>query len=706
MPYVIGIDVGGTFTDAVASDETGRLIGAKVPSTPPDYARGVIATVEDLARQLELPVEHLLGQTAYIAHGTTATINALVTGNVASVGFLTTKGHADSIHIMNVEGRYRGLPAEKIQDVLQTAKPPALVPKSRTRGITERIDYSGAVVVPLDEDDARQAIRELLDQGVKAIAVSLLWSFVNPVHEQRLRELIRELDPDVEVVLSSEVSPRIREFARNATTIMSSQVAPTLRNYLGPLQDQLRRRGLNGPLLVMQASGGTINADEASENAITTVGSVLTGGVVGSQRLAERLRQRNVIATDVGGTTFLVGLIVDGEPVKVSSTIINQHPVNVPSLRVDAIGSGGGAVAWIDHGGNLRVGPKSAAADPGPACYAQGGEDPTVTDADLVLGILNEDFFLGGAKKLSRELAERALLEKIGKPLGLDAEQAAAAVFAVQNAQTADLIRRSVVEAGHDPRDFVMYSFGGAGPVHCHAYGADLGISEIIIPLGAAAAAFSAFGLAASDLWVSSELSDPQVFPVPADRVRAVYDQVESTVRDKLVRQNIAFAETSVRRELDARYASQLFEVTTAIDPGPVDEAAVAGMAAAFERTYADLFGEESGFKALGVQFITYRAIGTGALGFKAVLPDAPEPEPGHSVADALKGHRPVQLDLRRGYESTAVYDYRRLRAGDRIDGPAVVEVPTTTVAIPSDSHGVVDALGNLVLRYEQGSLA
>lgn len=704
MPFVIGIDVGGTFTDAVASDDSGRLWGAKVPSTVPDYSQGVLGTIEDLAGQLEMSLDQFLGQTAYIAHGTTATINALVTGDVARVAFLTTRGHGDSIHIMNVEGRYRGLSAQELQNILETRKPPPLVPKSLTRELTERVDYKGSVVVPLDENQARAAIEEVLAQGVAGIAVSLLWSFLNPKHERRVRELIHELDPDVEVVLSSDVSPRIREFARNATTIMSSQVAPTLRNYLLPLQNELRARGLHGPLLVMQASGGTITADEAPDNAISTVGSVLTGGVVGSQRLAERLDHPNVIATDVGGTTFLVGLIVDGEPVQVSSTVINQHPINVPSLRVRAIGSGGGAIAWIDQGGNLRVGPKSAAAVPGPACYSQGGTEPTVTDADLVLGILNPEFFLGGAKPLSIALAREALLERIGRPLGLGAEEAAAAVFAVQNAQTADLIRATVVEAGHDPRDFVMYSFGGAGPVHCFAYGADLGIDEIIIPLGAAAAAFSAFGLAASDLWVSAELSDPAAFPVSAERVRSAYRTVESAVANKLARQNIEFARTEVRRELDARYASQLFEVTTQIDRGDIDEGSVAGMADAFQSTYAGLYGEESGFKALGVQFITYRAIGSGHMGFVATLPDGEAPDKGHRLQDALKERRRAQIDVQRGFEETPVFDYTRLRSGDEIEGPAIVEVPTTTVVIPHFGRASIDPLGNLVLRYHEGA--
>ena len=400
MAYVIGVDVGGTFTDAVLDDDSGTVVAAKSPSTPPDYSRGVLDALERLAEQLGTPLATMLAQTHHIAHGTTSSLNALVTGNVPDVGFLTTRGHRDSIFIMNVEGRYLGRSPHELQHVLGQAKDHALLPKRHALEVTERIDRDGSVVVALDEDQARAAIRTLRDDGVRAIAISLLWSFRNPVHERRLRELVAEQDPELYVALSSEVSPRIREFARNATTIMSTQIGPGLRDYLGTLETSLRERGLAGPLLVMQSNGGAVAAAEAPAAAISTVGSVLTGGVVGSVQLGRQLGHRDIISTDVGGTTFLAGLIVDGEPVRDTTTVINHHPINVPTLRVDAIGSGGGAIAWLDGGGNLRVGPRSAGAVPGPACYGTGGTEPTNTDANLVLGILPERGLLGGRKAL------------------------------------------------------------------------------------------------------------------------------------------------------------------------------------------------------------------------------------------------------------------------------------------------------------------
>lgn len=700
MPYVIGIDVGGTFTDAFAADAGGRVFSAKVPSTPPEFATGVLDSITALARAIEVEVGTLLAECAYICHGTTASLNALVTGDVAQVGLLTTKGHRDSVYIMNLEGRYAGLAPEEIQDITKTRKPPPLMPKRRVKEILERVDYKGSVIVELDEDATRTSIRELLDDGVEAIAVSLLWSFRNPAHEQRIRELVHEAAPDMYVGLSSEISPRIREYPRTATTVMSTQIGPTLRDYLDPLAAELARLGLTGPLLVMQGSGGSVSAQEAPARAITTIGSVLTGGVIGARTLGQQLGHKNVISTDVGGTTFLVGLVVDGEPVFGSTTTLNQYQLTVPMMKVHTIGSGGGAIAWLDEGGNLRVGPRSAGARPGPACYGQGGTEPTVADANLVLGILNPGFFLGGDKKLDVELARAALSRAIGEPLGLTAEEAAAAVYEIQNSQTADLVRAVVVGAGYDPRDFVMYAFGGAGPVHCAAYGADLGVQEIVVPLGQTAAVFSAYGLATSDVVLSAELSDPTNYPVDPERVRANLDQLEADVRGRLAAQGVDYTDITVTREIDARYTMQIFEVATQVRPGPIDEAAVHRIADDFEGRYAELFGTGSGFREAGLQFITYRVFGTGQLPFKPELPGLDAD--GNGKVPPVKEHRRAMLDLRAGWQEAAVYDYRDLGRGTELTGPAIVEATTTTVVVPPGTSAVVDSLGNLVIRYQR----
>jgi N-methylhydantoinase A len=701
MAYVIGVDVGGTFTDAVLDDGNGLVVAGKAPSTPPDYSEGVMDVLAVLAEQLGRPLDDMLADTHHIAHGTTSSLNALVMNKVPDVGFLTTKGHRDSIYIMNVEGRYLGRSPEQLQNVMAQSKSHGLVDKRHALEVTERVDRDGRVIVNLDEDEVRAAVRTLLAQGISAIAVSLLWSFRNPTHEQRIRDIVHEIDPTVFVSLSSEVSPRIREFARNATTIMSTQIGPGLRDYLGELEGRLRDHQLAGPLLVMQSNGGAVAASEAPGNAISTVGSVLTGGVVGSVSLGRQLGHDNIIATDAGGTTFLVGLVVDGEPVRSSTTIINHHPINVPTLEVHAIGAGGGAIAWLDAGGNLQIGPHSAQAVPGPACYGQGGTEPTNTDANLVLGILPERGLLGGRKALDITKAREAIRTRIAEPLGLSVEDAAAAIYAVQNAQTGDLLRKTVVEAGHDPRNFIVYAFGGSGPAHCGLYAQEIGASRVVVPLGQVASAFSAYGLASSDIVLAKELSDPAAMPLDPARVEQNFKVLEEQVRDQLDRQGLHFASIVMEREIDMRYTMQLAEVATPLPDGSLTSTEIADAAEAFEKKYADLYGKDSGFREAGIQAITYRVRGTGVLPFSPELPElavADSADP----SDAHVGMRKVCLDGRRGFVDTDIYDYARLRAGHVIAGPAVIEVPTTTVVIPHDTTGEIDRLGNLTITVDQ----
>ncbi|GAB4079130.1 hydantoinase/oxoprolinase family protein [Modestobacter muralis] len=698
MAYVIGIDIGGTFTDAFAADEHGKVAGVKTPSTPPDFSQGFLTVLDELAGSLGTTTEDLLADTHYIVHGTTSTLNALVTGDVATVGFLTTRGHADSIAIMNLEGRYAGLGADQVQDMVRTAKPAPLVPPRLVREINERIDHKGSVVVELDEDGTRTAIRELVAAGAQAIAVSLLWSFRNPAHEKRIGELVAEEAPDAYVALSCEVSPRIREYSRSATTIMNTQVGPRLRDYLRPLEAELRSRGFEGSLLVMQGSGGCVDSADAPSRAITTIGSVLTGGVVGCTRLASELGHRNVISTDMGGTTFLAGLVVDGEPVSTTSTVLNQHQLNVPMVDVHTIGAGGGAIAWVDSGGNLHVGPRSAGARPGPACYGEGGTEPTVTDVDLLLGIVNPDNFLGGRKQLSKELAAESVRKHIAEPLGLSVDDACAAVYAIQNAQTADLVRKVVVTSGHDPRDFVLYAFGGAGPMHCASYAADLDVSEVVVPLGPTAAVFSAYGLAASDIVLTAELSAPSNFPVEPEVFNGAFAGLRRELESRLSAQALRFSEVAYRNEVDMRYTMQLAEVATPVPTGELDAADLDAVGASFGQRYEQLYGRGSGFAEAGLQLITYRTQAVGVLPIRPTL-GAVEQSSGDAQPTS---QRRVFLDARRGWQDADIYDYGVLAEGHELKGPAVVEAPTTTVALPEGCVGRVDRLGNLVIRYTQ----
>ena len=698
MTYVIGVDTGGTFTDGFLASTDGVLVSAKAHSTPPDFSRGFINVLGELAHTVGSSVEDLLSKTDYIVHGTTSTLNAVVTGDVARVGFLTTRGHADSIRIMNLEGRYAGLGPSAVQNISRTNKPAPLVPHRDVIEIDERIDHKGAVIVPLDEQGVRAAVRKLRDDGVRAIAVSLLWAFRNPVHERRIRELIQEEAPELYVALSHETSPRIREYTRSATTIINTQIGPVLKGYLTPLEEELRAKKFEGSLLVMQGSGGCVQAADAPKHAVSTLGSVLTGGVIGCLRLAERLGHKNIISTDMGGTTFLVGLVRDGKPSTTTTTVLHQHQINTAMVDVRTIGAGGGAIAWIDGGGNLRVGPRSAGARPGPVCYGEGGQEPTVTDADLVLGIINGDNFLGGRKKLSKELAAEAIRTRIAEPLGLTVEQGAAAIYAIQNAQTADLVRSVVVNGGHDPRDFVLYSFGGAGPVHAVNYSADLGVSEVVVPLGSTAAVFSAYGLASSDIVLTAEMSDPGNFPIEPATLNGNFGKLEAELAERLVQQKLRFANVVYEREAELRYTMQMAEVTTPVPGGPLGEAEIAGIGTSFEQLYERIYGKGAGFSDAGLQIITYRVRAIGILPIRADLA-AHESATADPIPSSI---RKVFLDTCKGWQDTKIYDYRNLGAGSNLTGPAVVETPTTTVALPEGFAGVVDAYGNLAIRVAE----
>lgn len=700
MSFVIGIDTGGTFTDAFVADDQHRLAAAKSPSTPPNFATGFLNALDEIATNLGTSTNEMLAETDYIVHGTTSTLNALVTGEVAKVGFLTTNGHADSIRIMNLEGRYAGLGSEEIQNMVQTSKPSGLLPREHVFEIDQRIDYKGEEIVALDEDSVRQAVRKLVADSVEAIAVSYLWSFQNDAHEVRTREIIAEEAPELYVALSSEISPRIREYSRNVTTIMNTQVGPKLRSYLDPLQTELEKRGLSGKLLVMQGSGGCITAEVAPKYAVSTIGSILTGGVIGCTRLADARGDSNVISTDMGGTTFLTGLVIDGKPVETTSTTLNQFTVSTPMVDVHTIGAGGGAIAWLDAGGNLRVGPRSAGAWPGPACYEDGGDEPTVTDADIILGIINPNNFLGGKKTLSVDRARGIIKTKIADPLGMSVDEAAAAIYAIQNAQTADLVRKVVVDSGHDPRDFVLYAFGGAGPMHCASYSAELGVKEVVVPIGSTSAVFSAYGLASSDIVLTAERSVPAAMPVPADEMSTIFQDLEQELEMGLADQGLDFESIDYEREVDIKYTMQMAEVPTPAPNGRLSDSDVGDIAAAFEARYEQLNGKGSGFADAGLQVMTYRVRAIGKL---KVRPELPE----HLSVDSdpvPSGHRMVYLDAQRGKEEAAIYDYSTLGAGHEITGPAIIEAPTTTVALPRGTSTYVDRLGNLGIRIADAS--
>jgi N-methylhydantoinase A len=689
----VGVDIGGTFTDAVVIDlASGVLHQSKAPTTPADLSQGVF----DALRTLDgLRTGEILPRTGKFAHGTTQSTNALFTRSGAQVGLIATRGFGDQILIMRGGGRVAGMSLPERRHFAPTRKPDPLVPKTRIREVPERVDYKGAVITPLDRETARRAVEELLDQGVQAIAVGLLWSFRNPAHERALREIVRELAPGAYVSLSSDLAPVIGEYERTATAVIDAYVGPSTVAYLERLASRLRGAGLATPLLILQAGGGVGAVGQVVP--AHTIESGPAAGVLASQHLAERLGHRNVIATDVGGTTFKVSLIVDGEWSYARETVIAQYTYRVPMVDVSSIGAGGGSIAWVDEG-RLRLGPQSAAAVPGPACYGREGEEPTVTDADVVLGFIDPAYFLGGRMPLQAKLAREAIRRRVAEPLfGGDVARAALGIRHVVNAQMADLIRKVTVERGHDPRDFVLMVYGGAGPTHCSLFGREAGISRAIIPF--TASVHSAFGAAVSDVRHTLERSDPQSAPPDPGRVNRLYRGLEAEARARFRAQKRRPVEVELRRSASLRYRRQMHEVSVPVPQGRLNRAALAEVVADFERRYEARYGRGAAYREAGVEFIGFK--------LEAVVRDpkprlARRPAGGADPRAALKGRRPVCFDPR-GYRPTPIYDGERLKCNNRLRGPAIVEYPSTTVVIGPGQSGGVDAYGNLILDLVGG---
>jgi N-methylhydantoinase A len=699
MAYYLGVDIGGTFTDCVAVDAAGRVFEAKVPSTHhTSPVEGVLAGLDRLAEEAGLSNGQIFEGADRLSHGTTIGTNLIVERKGARVALLATAGHGDALGMMRGNGRTAGAPADQVFSVHATSKPAPLVDPQRVCQIGERVAVDGEVVAPLNEEDTRRRLEELLtDNDVDAVAVALLWSFRNPEHERRLRELVNELAPGTFISISSEVSPRQGEYERTVATVLNSYVGPDSARYLGELADALRERGLHRAPFIMQANGGVVPVDVAQRFPVQTIGSGPAGGLAGATQVAAVSGHANVIATDMGGTSFEVGLVVGGQPVLSSEQVVDQHAFHMPQLDVRSIACGGGSIAAFDeHGGTLRVGPDSAGADPGPACYGRGSK-PTVTDADVVLGLIDPDRFLGGRMPLDAEAARQAV-ETVGAPLGLTPEDAAAGIVHINNQKAALLIRQRTVEQGLDPREFVLYAYGGAGPVHAFGFADELGVRQVVIPLGNGASTLSAYGIAATDAVRLFERQCSLFAPFDADALAALIDALEVEALTALKDSGLDPATVIFERVAVMRYAEQfLHELPVAIDPGPIDEAACERLAESFRREYARLYGEGAQAIFQAVEVFGIRVAARVPLGFPTV---AGEPEPPSHNGRAITSDqvRQVYWPEERAWVPTAVYDGRDLTTGAALNGPAVVELPHTTVAVAAGQRLSADSVGNLVL--------
>ncbi len=698
MAYIIGVDIGGTFTDiAVVDVASGSIATAKVRTMPADLTAGVLAALELAATEVGTRLDHLLAATVKLAHGTTLTSNVMFTWSGARTGLLATRGFGDEILIMRARGRVAGMGLAERRHYRATDKPPRIVAPELIEEVVERVDHHGRALVPLTRAEAERAVDSLLARGAKSVAIALLWSPANPAHELLLERTLRERAPGVHVSVSHRLAPVLGEYERTATAAVNAYVGPTVTAYLRDLGERLRQHGLPRPLLVVQANGGVAQVDETV--AINTIESGPAAGLVAAKALMDAAGYRNVIATDVGGTTFKVGLLVDSEWSFAPEAVVNQYTLLIPMIDLVSIGAGGGSIAWVDET-RLRIGPQSAGANPGPAGYGWGGTEPTVTDADLVLGLLNPERFLGGRLRLRPDLAEKAIAERVASRLFAgDVERAAAGIRQVVDAQMGDLVRKMSIERGHDPRRFVLLAYGGAGPLHAAAYARHVGIQRVIVP--ATATVFSAFGAAASDIRHSLQRSAPGQLPDDLDTIGTAYATMEEEARALLARQGVAGPRMRLHRWVDMRYARQLHDVRVPVPAGPADHAFADAVRQAFTERYAALYGASAVLEKVPVRLLR---LGVEAVGLidKPALPVAeragPDPagaeEPARSVYWPEAGQR----------LPTRVYDGLRLRPGNALEGPAVIELPGTTIALPPGDRATIDRLGNTVITLAGGT--
>jgi N-methylhydantoinase A len=695
--YIIGVDTGGTFTDIVVLNSAGEVWTAKASTTPDDFSRGVMDALNEAARIVGIERSQLLAKTALFKHGSTVATNALITRSGVKVGFITTKGFEDTTEIMRAIGRVDGLSEEEIRNINWVTKPEPIVPRERIIGVRERMDYRGEEVVPLDRGDVMAAIRHLMeDEKVAAIAVSLLHAWVNPAHEEEIRRLAAEADPSRKVYWSfgSALSQVAGEYARANTAIMNSYLGPTVERYLTGLEKKLREGGLTTPLLIMQGNGGLAYRERVS--AIANLQSGPAGGMIASAQVAEILGHRNVITTDMGGTSFDVGLITDGYWRYAEEPIVERFRTLQPIIDIESIGAGGGTIATVDpETARLHVGPKSAGANPGPVCYDVGGEEVTVTDADLILGIIDPEYFLGGKRILNKEKALRAVEEKIARPLKMDATEAAAGIHDIVNSKMADLIRRQVVRTGYLPEEFMIYAFGGAGPVHAAGFAADLGVKRIYI--FSTSPVFSAFGVAAADVIHTRVMSCQYMLPVNPESLNERMGAIEAELKETMTQEGFRGGKLSLRRFFTMRYRRQTAGVELPVSWSRFTARNVDELQRLFERKYEELYGVGAGYTKAGIEISAMRV---DAVGLVAKPRLRAQRKRSTNAKAALKGRRRVYFTRpEKKFLDTNVYDYLRLGVGARVAGPAVIELPFTTTLVPPDFQVSVDPYLNLVME-------
>jgi N-methylhydantoinase A len=697
MEYVVGIDIGGTCTDCVVVDDGGRITLGKGFSTPPDFSGGIFDALTVAADEIGVSVDDLLGSTRLFLHSSTVAENAVVDGTLATAGIVTSRGFEDTLFAMRGGyGRWSGLTEEEKRNPIDTDKPPPIVPRSHVVGIAERSDAQGATSVAAEEGDIEAAVGRLVDEEVEAVGVSTLWSFANPATERQVAEVVRRLRPDLFLTLSHEIAPVVGEYERTSTVALNARLGPVVRRYLDNLRRRLGESGFRGRLLVAQAYGGLLPVDEAAERPVGMIESGPVSGLVGSQSLGALLGFRNIIAADMGGTTFKVGTVREGLIEYQRESLVLRYHYALPKMDVVSLGLAGGSIISVDpRTGTPKIGPRSAGSYPGPIAYAHGGEEPTITDIDAILGYLNPDYFLGGRAALDVDRARTLFEEKVARPLGLDVLEAAAAMYKLANSLFYDLLHRTTVQRGLDPRRFALFSFGGTAGMHVGVYGEQLGVSHVVVPHSASV--HGAFGLVTSDIAHENQVTHPLRAPVDVETVRSLYAEVDSRLLAHLREEGFADDEIRLRRSIDMRYRRQVHILTVPVveaDDG-LDDGALERTIDLFERLYEEKYGPESAYREAGIELVSFRVRGVGIVR----KPDFRVEDPGdEDASDAVAATVSAWVDKAGELQDLPGYDFERLRPGHVLAGPAVVWTPITTLVVPLGQEARVDEYKNVVL--------
>ena len=694
MAYRIGVDVGGTFTDFVLSDGATAHI-FKVLSTPDDPSEAVLDGFARMAESEGLALDAFMGRVDRIVHGTTVTTNAVLTGNIATTGLLATRGFRDALEMR------RGIREELYNNKFVAPAPP--VPRWRRLPVTERIDHAGAVIEDIDLADVEAAAAAFVDAGVEAVAICFMHAYANPAHEKAARKRLRELMPNAYLSASSEVLPQVRFYERTSTTTLNAAVGPILKRYLANLVQRIEKTGFQGVLLVMQSNGGVTTPPVASARPATTLLSGPAAGPVAGLGYAAAQETDSFITIDMGGTSFEASMVQGGSLGVTTGAQVNRFAMALPSMDIKTIGAGGGSIAWIDDGGLLRMGPESAGAKPGPVCYGLGGERPTCSDANLMLGYLSPDYFAGGSMALDREAAGRAIDTHVGGPLGLDTIAAAAGMYRVMNVNMASAIREISIERGHDPRDFLLICAGGAGAIHAAMIARELGIGRILVPQSASV--FCAAGMLHTDLkhdYVRSYATAFTADGLDQGHLLDLLREMETAADETLAGEGVAAADREFHYALDLRYLGQYHEVRVEEVPEThIRKMNLDAVKAMFHGLHDRLYGYNLAAEDTLVELVNVRLTAIGRTSKPALVE---MPGAGADVTRARKGRRRVWLPEEQAFEDVPVYDGDRLAHGNAFDGPAIVETAVTTILVPPGFGLTVDKLGSCLLTDRGGA--